>query len=46
MITKTNLEKDDNSYYNIEGFIDDDIKKEDLLVDRKNNSSKKSKIPY
>ena len=35
MITKTNLEKDDNSYYNIEGFIDDDIKKEDLLVDRK-----------
>ena len=35
MITKTNLEKDDNSYYNIEGFIDDDIKKENLLVDRK-----------
>ena len=35
MITKTNLEKDDNSYYNIEGFIDYDIKKENLLVDRK-----------
>ena len=35
MITKTNLEKDDNSYYNIEGFIDDDLKKENLMVNRK-----------
>jgi FlaA1/EpsC-like NDP-sugar epimerase len=35
MITKTNLEKDDNSYYNIKGFIDDDLKKENLMVNRK-----------
>ena len=35
LITKSALERDQKSTYNIEGFIDDDPKKEGLLIERK-----------
>lgn len=35
LITKTTLERDEEFAYNIVGFIDDDIKKEGLLIERK-----------
>ena len=35
LITKTTLERDEEVGYNIVGFIDDDIKKEGLLIERR-----------
>ena len=35
VITKSALERDQESFYNIEGFLDDDYKKEGLLIERK-----------
>tara|TARA_B100001287_G_scaffold40717_2_gene29893 strand:- start:1062 stop:2945 length:1884 start_codon:yes stop_codon:yes gene_type:complete len=35
LITKTTLERDEEASFNIVGFIDDDIKKEGLLIERK-----------
>ncbi len=35
VITKSALERDQESSYNIEGFLDDDYNKEGLLIDRK-----------
>jgi len=35
LITKNTLERDENRQYNVIGFIDDDIKKEGLLIERK-----------
>ena len=35
IITKTTLERDGGNTYNIEGFIDDELQKEGLLIDRK-----------
>ena len=35
VITKSALERDQESSYNIEGFLDDDYKKEGLLIERK-----------
>lgn len=35
VITKSALEKDQESFYNIKGFLDDDKKKEGLLIERK-----------
>ena len=35
LITKTTLERDEDMSYKIVGFIDDDIKKEGLLIERK-----------
>ena len=35
IVTKRTLEKDKNSSYNIVGFIDDDQKKEGLLIEGK-----------
>tara|TARA_B100001287_G_scaffold150032_1_gene126297 strand:- start:6618 stop:8501 length:1884 start_codon:yes stop_codon:yes gene_type:complete len=35
LITKTTLERDEETSYNIVGFIDDDVKKEGLLIERK-----------
>ena len=35
IVTKKTLEKDENSTYNVKGFIDDDFKKEGLLIERK-----------
>ena len=35
LITKSNLERDENSSYKIVGFIDDEVKKEGLLIERK-----------
>ena len=46
IVTKKTLEKDENSTYGVKGFIDDDHKKEGLLIERKtiihsNNLEKK-----
>ena len=35
VITKSALERDQESFYNIKGFLDDDYKKEGLLIERK-----------
>ena len=35
IVTKKTLEKDENSTYDVKGFIDDDHKKEGLLIERK-----------
>ena len=35
IVTKKTLEKDEDSSYNVIGFIDDDLKKEGLLIERK-----------
>ena len=35
IVTKKTLERDENSTYNVRGFIDDDLKKEGLLIERK-----------
>ena len=35
IVTKKTLEKDENSSYDVKGFIDDDHKKEGLLIERK-----------
>ena len=48
IVTKKTLEKDENSTYDVKGFIDDDPKKEGLLIERKtiihsNNLEKKIK---
>ena len=35
VITKSALERDQETFYNIKGFLDDDYKKEGLLIERK-----------